>query len=209
MASILRNTIYDGVDFDADYIPYIYNGTAWVEAHTQVYTGSAWVQIPNWKAAAKRPTVAMTANTTGSFVASASTENSTSYAAWCAFNNDYSDAYGWASTNADATPWIMLQMDIPLKNISVVIKNRTRASLVNGILTATIYGGDSAAGCTNVICNITTARSAASAAVTTHACTNAQVAYRWVKIKPLTWTHDATNQYVAVGEIEITGKYAA
>lgn len=203
--------ISNGTDFNTDYIPYVDTGSAWVEAHLNVDSGSAFVQIPNWKAAAKRPTSAMTSNSAPSpFVALASSEYSSNYATWKAFNIDYSDAYGWAAANDDLTPWIQLKMDAALKNISVVIKNRTRASLVNGPIAGTVYGSDNGSAWT-AIGSFSGRAGSTSAYVSTVACANVNDAYQYVRIALSDWAGkgDGTNQYCAIGEIEISGRYAA
>lgn len=219
MASIMRLLIDNGTDFNTDFISYVDTGSVWVEAHICVDIGGAFQQIPNWKTAAKRPTSAMTSNSSPSpFVAMASSEYSSSYPAWKAFNNDNSDAYGWASDNNDPAPWIQLKIDIPLKNIGMVIKNRTRSSLVNGPIAGKIYGtddGSAPADANNLLGTFNGLPGATSTAITTlniAAKTSMYYnnAFQYIRIVFTDWNNkgSGSNQYCAIGEIEIYGKYA-
>lgn len=148
-----------------------------------------------------RPAAAMTSASSQGCVASASTENSSSYAAWKAFNKSNSDAYGWASKEIDSNKWIQLKMDVALKNITVTIRNRSgAASLVNGIVSGTIMGSNDGSTWTT-LCTISGRDGATIGKSSTHECNN-QTAYSYVRIKV---TSSTNNSYVAVGEIEIKG----
>jgi hypothetical protein len=161
-----------------------------------------------------RPLTAMTSNSAPSpLAAAASSENSSSYAAWKAYNRDYSDAYGWVSASADAAPWIYHKMDIALKNIKLTLRNRTRAGLVNGVITADVYGSNNGTSWTK-IGEIGTAN--ASPATARDGVTSGggatqylffhETPYLYVRINPLTWYQDSGTTYVSIGEVYHDGQ---
>lgn len=149
------------------------------------------------------PTVALTADSSNGYVASASTANSTSYAAWKAFDKTYSNAYGWVSKETDTSPYVQLKLPNALKIAKVSIANRTHASLVNGVIAATIQGSNNGSDW-ETIGTITGRDGATSGLLTDHECTGA--AYQYVRIKPTNWKNkNADEKYVAIGEIYIAG----
>ena len=151
------------------------------------------------------PTVALTANESNGYVAEASTHNSTSYAAWKAFNKTNTDAYGWVSKEIDNQKYIQLKMTEALKEIKVTISNRVHDSYVNGIIAGTIYGSNDGSTWTS-ICTITGRDGATSGYSNEYTCTNTDVAYQYVRVKATNWKNKGGDQsYVAVGEISITG----
>ena len=201
MASAKRIILNGNGSTSVDYIPYV-NG---VKCHA--YVGG--VQIPWWEKGSKRPTVTMTANTTGSFTASASSEYSRSYAAWKAFDNSYSNAYGWASKATDKSPWIQIKLDVPMKDITVTIYNRTRSSLVNGPISGTIYGSDNGSSLTS-IGSFSGRSGTTSAGSSTITCNNHSQAYQYVRVSVSNWANKtaSSNNYLSIGEIYINGKVA-
>ncbi len=148
-----------------------------------------------------RPAAAMTSASSQGCVASASSENSTSYAAWKAFNKSNSDAYGWASKQVDSNKWIQLKMDVALTNITVTIANRAgSSSIVNGIVSGTIQGSNDGSTWVN-LCTISGRDGATVGKASIHECSN-ETAYSYIRIKSASSTN---NSYVAVGEITIKG----
>lgn len=148
-----------------------------------------------------RPAAAMTSANSQNCVVSASSENSSSYAAWKAFDKANSNQYGWASKQADSDKWIQIRMDVALKNITVTITNRnSAASIVNGIISGSIQGSTDGSTWTT-IATISGRDGATAGASTTHECGN-KIAYSYVRIKSASSTN---NSYVAVGEIIIKG----
>jgi hypothetical protein len=100
-------------------------------------------------------------------------------------------------------------MDTGLKSIYIVLKNRLRSSLVNGVKSATIYGSDN--GSTLVqIGSISGRDGATSALSTTHYCTNHNDSYQYVRLIVHDWDRrgQSTDRYLAIGEIEVYGKLA-
>ena len=148
-----------------------------------------------------RPAAAMTSANSQNCVVTASSENSSSYAAWKAFDKANSNQYGWASKQADSDKWIQIRMDVALKNITVTITNRnSAASIVNGIISGSIQGSTDGSTWTT-IATISGRDGATAGASTTHECGN-ETAYSYVRIKSAS---SANNSYVAVGEIIIKG----
>lgn len=148
-----------------------------------------------------RPVAAMTSANSQNCVVTASSENSSSYAAWKAFDKANSNQYGWASKQTDSNKWIQIRMDVALKNITVTITNRnSAASIVNGIISGSIQGSTDGSTWTT-IATISGRDGATAGASTTHECGN-ETAYSYVRIKSASSTN---NSYVAVGEIIIKG----
>ena len=148
-----------------------------------------------------RPAAAMTSASSQNCVASASSENSSGYAAWKAFNKANSDQYGWASKQTDSSKWIQLKMDVVLTDIVVTIANRnSAASIVNGITAGTIQGSTDGSAWTD-LCTISGRDGATAGASTMHECNN-ETPYSYVRIRI---TGSTNNSYAAVGEITIKG----
>ena len=153
------------------------------------------------------PTTALTANSSNGYVASASSENSSSYQAWRAFNMSYNNRYAWVSKarTTDSAPYIQLKLPSAMIISSVSIANRTWDSYVNGIIAATILGSTNGSSWTT-ICTISDRSGSTSGLLTEHECTDTDTAYQYVRIKPTNWTNYSAgsgNSYVAIGEIYI------
>lgn len=182
--------------------PCMYNGTSWVDMHTYVYTNGDWVKLPNWKPAVTRPTSAMTSNSSAKCVASSSSQNSSTYAAWRAFNKVTDSSTSWVSSTSDKNPWIQLKMDISLKDIVVTIVNRTSGSAyVGGLINGSILGSDDGSTWTT-ICSISGRDGGTSGASTTHICNNSEDSYQYVRIAFTKWSGTS---FACVGEIYIDG----
>lgn len=84
--------------------------------------------------AAQRPTVAMTSNSAPSpYKAAADSENGAGYQAYMAFNKTYADDNSWVSASGSSrNHWLAHGMDKPIYAKKITLRNRTRASLVNG-----------------------------------------------------------------------------
>lgn len=147
-----------------------------------------------------RPATAMSSNTSGGYVVTASSEYSSNFAAWKAFNKSNSDSYCWATAYEDTNRWIQIKLDIPLNHVTVTITNRNHGSLVNGIIDGEILGsGDGSEWKT--LCTITGRDGATSGLSTTHYC-DVDGTFEYFRIKAKKVYND-TN--VAIGEISIKG----
>lgn len=154
------------------------------------------------------PTVALTSNSSNGYVVSSSSENSSAYDAWKAFNKEYSSNYGWASKaySTDKNPWLQLKMPSAQKIVKFTIANRTFSNYINGVIAATIQGSNNGSTWTN-ICTISGRNGATSAHVSEHECTDPETPYQYIRIKPTNWNNRGAsggNSYVAIGEIYIT-----
>jgi len=199
-----KRIIYNGnQNTSTDYIPLVNGQQLWAYVNG--------VRIPHWVAAAKRPTVNMTSNTTPApYVADRSSRYGPNYEAWKAFNTDIADQYGgWVSDSTDPQPWIQLRMDVGLKNIYIVIKNRQRSTLVNGAKAGIIYGSDDGANLVQ-IGSFSGRNGATSALATTHYCNNYNDSYQYVRLVITDWERKgmSTDKYMAIGELEVYGKIA-
>ncbi len=168
------------------------------------------VEIPIWvdNGAEKQPV--MTSNSAPSpHTASASSRYSTSYdyyECWDGYHGDATNA--WASASAQSAPgWTACYIEAALKDIQVIIYNRTRSSLVNGPVTGKLYGSDNGSSWAQIG---TFSRSgSASGAGTTHVCTTNYTSYnntyKWIKVQIDTWYGGS---YIAIGEIMVKGAIA-
>jgi hypothetical protein len=167
------------------------------------------VRIPRWvDTGGQYPPSAMTSDSSVGYTCSASTVNSATYAAWKAFNKSLVSPDSWVSANADSTsPWLRIYLGgNALKNIYVHLYNRTRSSLVNGIIAASLQGSDDG---TNwyEIGTISGRDGATSAAGTAHYCTNYNDTYTWFRIVASNWTgKGSASPYCAIGELYIFGR---
>ena len=147
-----------------------------------------------------RPASAMTSNSSAGCVVTASSEYSSNFAAWKAFNKSNSDSYCWATAYEDTNRWIQIKLDIPLNHVTVTITNRNHGSLVNGIIDGEILGsGDGSEWRT--LCTITGRDGATSGLSTTHYC-DVDGTFEYFRIKANKVYND-TN--VSIGEISIKG----
>ena len=193
-----------------DYIPWINDGGVWKETHAWVNAGGVWTEMPNWKSAGPYPLSAMTANNAPSpYVAACSSEYSSGYTAWRAFNKSNDTATGWAAAEGRSSDWISLYFGTPLKNIRITLYNRTRASLVNGVIAATIQGSNDGSAWTN-IGTISGRDGDTSALGTTHDCNNYNDTYTYIRLNITDWNNKnaSADDYVAIGEIYVYGKAA-
>jgi len=198
-------------DNTADRLPYRRISGTWTLCHVYRRISGVWVLFPNWTASGPYPLNALTANNAPSpYVAAASSNYSATYAAWKAFNQSYADANGWCGTDADTSPWISLYFQEPLKDIYVTLRNRTRASLVNGVKAATIYGSNNGTNWDS-IGSFSGRDGATSAYGSTHYCSNPDTAYTYLKLVPTDWERrtQSSDKYCAIGELYIYGKKAA
>lgn len=194
-----------------DRLPYRRIGGVWTLCHLYQRISGTWVLFPNWTAAGDYPLSALTSNTAPSpYVAAASSQYSSTYAPWKAFNKSYADANGWAALNTDTSPWVSLYFAEPLKDIYITLYNRTRASLVNGIIAATIQGSSDGSSWAT-IGSISGRDGVTSAYGSTHYCNNDDVAYSYIKLVITDWDRRAasTDKYATIGELYIYGKKAA
>jgi hypothetical protein len=98
---------------------------------------------------------------------------------------------------------------LAVKNITITLVNRTRATLVNGVIAATLYGSDN--GSTWVSIGSISGRDGATSAYSSnHTCTNYNDTYTYFRITPSNWARKGlgTDQYCGIGELYIYGKTA-
>ena len=214
MASVKR-LIYNGNTYThTDYIPVVNGVDSWA-----VVNG---VVIPWWVASAQQPATKFDEQPSGSTgvnggytangytIYCSTTINANSYGVWRAFDGININANGWASKNDDTSPWVAIKLTQPLKSITVTIYNRVRSSIVNGPIAGTIEGLDSITGTSTVIGSFSGKSGSTSAAGFSVICNNYNDAYQVVKINLTNWAGkgDSSNNYIAIGEIYIDGKYA-
>lgn len=145
-----------------------------------------------------RPAAAMTSYSSQGCVVTYSTEYSSRYAAWKAFDKSYSNAYGWASANGTSDGWLQLEMDVALRKIAVTIINRT-FTYVNGPETGIIYGSNDGVEWTS-LATFRDRDGNTSALKTVHECNNDEIAYKYIRVYVA-----RSAGYVSIGEIVIEG----
>lgn len=149
------------------------------------------------------PTAAMTSNSSQSCVASASTQYSSSYAAWYAFNKNTTKA-AWATTASDTAPWLQLKMPQALCDLTFTITNRgDRDNHINGPLTGIFYGSNDGSSWTQIGTFTRTDGTTKGGGTSTHSCSH-RTAYQYARVSISTWEDDGSG-YCAVGELEISG----
>lgn len=203
-----RRLIYNGnLDTSADYRP-IVGGV-----EKRIYIAGTNERIPYWvdaNAWYPQSFANMTGYTTPSpYHAWASSEYSSSYQAWRAFNGSFGDAYGWVAASADTAPWLSFSMTTPLKDVYFDIYNRTRSSLVNGPISGDLIASDYDGGYVQIgtFSGLPGATSGAGTRVT---CWNHNDAFTFFRFRFTNWSRkdQSTDKYLAVGEIYIRGKIA-
>lgn len=217
MASAKRIIMNGNENTATDYIPYD------PATGTEYWAYVNGVRIPHWiadnghpKTKASDPTKEYQTGMSGGFTSNGYTYYCSSYNAsgWIqygpqkAFNGTLANTVGWATANNDTAPWIAIQLPYELKNIKVTITNRQRSSLVNGPIAGGIYGMDTATGTQTLLASFSGKDGATSMASFSVDCKNYNNAYKFVMIKVTSWSHDSSNKYLSIGEIEIDGKKA-
>lgn len=160
------------------------------------------------------PTTAMTSESSNGYIATCSEHNSSTYAAWHAFDKDIKK--GWASKNysTNNSPYIQLQLPKALNILKITIVNREHSSYVNGIINANIYGSNVGLTADNSldtddftrIKEISGRNGEESGYSSEHDCSSTNVKFQYIIINPTKWTNynSNANSYVAIGEIYIT-----
>lgn len=149
------------------------------------------------------PTAAMTSNSSQSCVASASTQYSSSYAAWYAFNKNTTKA-AWATKASDTAPWIQLKMPQALCDLTFTITNRgDRDNHINGPLTGIFYGSNDGSSWTQIGAFTRTDGTTKGGGTSTHACSH-RTAYQYARVAISTWEDDGSSM-CCIGELEISG----
>ena len=167
---------------------------------------AVWIAAdPAGEVQATYPASAMTGAFSADCAASASSEYSSSYAAWRAFNRSSADAYGWANKDSDSAPWLQLQMPRALKNISVTITNRTRSSSVNGAVAGTVLGSNNGSAWVELKAFSGFDGATSGGVAGTVDCGNA-IAYRYVRVSFSAWAGGGKG--MCVGEMRVTGDVA-
>lgn len=148
------------------------------------------------------PAAAMTSNSSQSCVASASTENTSHYRAYRAFDGSTTNA--WASSSSDTAPYIQLQMPQALCNLSFTITNRgDRDNHINGPLTGIFYGSNDGSSWTQIGTFTRSDGETKGGGTSTHTCNNT-TAYKYARVSILTWADDGS-KFVCIGELSISG----
>lgn len=154
------------------------------------------------------PEAAMTSNSSQGCVVSSSSKNSSAYDPWKAFDKSYSNNYGWASKaySTDSSPYIQIKLPQAIHITRVSIANRTWTSKINGVIAGSILGSTDGSTWTTIH-TITGRDGATSGLLTMHECTDTEVAYQYVRVKPTNWTNRSasSDNYVSIGEIYING----
>ena len=148
------------------------------------------------------PQTGMNHNRSRNCIASASTEYSSAYQAYLAFN--YSIATGtkpWSASTSDTAPYIQLTMPEPLYNIQVMILNRYDSTKSDGAAAGIIYGSDNDGTSLTQIGSFS-GRAIKAKAGSTVVCNNTSTAYSTVRIKV---TDSNGVKDFCIGEIYIIG----
>ena len=139
-------------------------------------------------------------------------DNSSTYAAWKAFNKDYSDAYGWASSNSvGSNGWIAIKLDTPMYVTQIRFRNRTRASIVAGPNSTDIYSMSSLPSQGTALASITKTKigtitgTGSSSAALSSVDFNSLNSYEYLLFNPTSFDTSGGNTYVAIGEIYVEG----
>lgn len=149
------------------------------------------------------PIAAMTSNSSQSCVASASTEYSSNYRAYRAFDNS-TTTKAWASSTSDTSPYIQLQMPQALCNLTFTITNRgDRDDHINGPLTGIFYGSNDGSTWTKIGTFTRSDGETKGGGTSTHSCTNT-TAYKYARVSISTWADDGS-KFVCIGELSISG----
>ena len=149
-----------------------------------------------------RPQGAMTSNSSLSCEASASTEFSSGYPAWCAF--DASPATSWACVSSESAPWIQLKMDVALKNIQVSVYSRSQnpASGNHNPTAGTVQGSNDGSNWTQIGSYSGWSEKNDGTLLGTISCGNT-TAYKYVR---LNISSRAGSEYATIGYISIRGE---
>lgn len=149
-----------------------------------------------------RPQGAMTSNSSLSCEASASTEFSSGYPAWCAF--DASPATSWACVSSESAPWIQLKMDVALKNIQVSVYSRSQnpASGNHNPTAGTVQGSNNGSNWTQIGSYSGWSEKNDGTLLGTISCGNT-TAYKYVR---LNISSRAGSEYATIGYISIRGE---
>ena len=149
-----------------------------------------------------RPQGAMTSNSSLSCEASASTEFSSGYPAWCAF--DASPATSWACVSSESAPWIQLKMDVALKNIQVSVYSRSQnpASGNHNPTAGTVQGSNDGSSWTQIGSYSGWSEKNDGTLLGTISCGNT-TAYKYVR---LNISSRAGSEYATIGYISIRGE---
>ncbi len=149
-----------------------------------------------------RPQGAMTSNSSLSCEASASTEFSSGYPAWCAF--DASPATSWACVSSESAPWIQLKMDVALKNIQVSVYSRSQnpESGNHNPTAGTVQGSNDGSSWTQIGSYSGWSEKNDGTLLGTISCGNT-TAYKYVR---LNISSRAGSEYATIGYISIRGE---
>ena len=150
------------------------------------------------------PAKAMTAATSQSCTASASSTYSSSYPAWRCY--DYSTTTAaWASSASASGPWVKLNMNKKLYDITVRIYNRSdRDDNIRGPIAGYIEASNDDSTWVD-IGEFSGRNGSTKGHVTEHVCNNSTVAYKYVRVRVTNWYPSSNKTYCAIGELSING----
>lgn len=146
------------------------------------------------------PAVAMTSNSSQNCVASASSRQSSTYAAYRAFDNERGNA--WASDSGDSAPWIQLQMPQALKRISVKVYSYDTSNKYKGDpISGTLMGSNDGSTWTQI--GAYSGWSEGTGGLLGEVVCDNSEAYSYVRLNIASYT--SGKSYVSIGYITITG----
>ena len=150
------------------------------------------------------PKAAMTSHKSQDCIAAASSQyNTTDYNAWHAFN--YSSSVVWCTVNGDSSPWIQINLPVPLYNIIIILFNRTNKTYHPGGFIDFVIQGSKNGEALQQIYSMTGRDGASSSSGTSHIIGNKTTSYDTLKFIPSNWHNKGSNSYCGMGEILIVG----
>ncbi|MBP3311682.1 MAG: discoidin domain-containing protein [Butyricicoccus sp.] len=146
------------------------------------------------------PESAMTSDSSQSCVASVSSRQSSTYAAYRAFDNERGNA--WASASGESSAWIQLQMPQALKKISVKAYSWSSSNKYKGDpISGAVMGSNDGALWTTI--GTFSGWSEGDGGLLGEVVCDNSDAYSYVRLNITAWT--SGKSYVAIGYITITG----
>lgn len=153
-----------------------------------------------------RPNGAMTAATSKDCTASSSSNYSTDFPAWRAFDDSVT-TNTWASQRGVTSAWLLLKMPEKLYDITVTLTNRQdHATLSNGPISGTIQGSNDGTNFTNIK-SFSGRDGKTKGASSSIACGNTTTGYQWIRIYTENWdkTSDTSKTECCIGDCSISG----
>lgn len=201
----IPNTYYGSLDWNCNVyltgdVVHLGFGASW--------TGRRWVLVIAEYTRSADPEIRyimpfLTADSYGGCTVSASTVYNSTYPAWKAFDGEESDSRDyWASTTADAQPWIQAQLPHRLKNIDVVLTNVT-GDYANAAVAGRFLGSNDGSAWTEI--GTFEGRGTGVRATTYHALKN-DAAYAYLRVTVT--QKGVADSWVGFGGVHIVGEIA-